>query len=54
MFPKEAEITYFPETSPTNLPSSKIKPDAVLLLSKDFPVNEYLKGKLSFIFCPFL
>jgi len=41
-----ADIIYFPATSPTNLPSSKISPDAVLLLSNDFPVKEKSTGKL--------
>ena len=40
-FPTLAETIYFPGTSPTNLPSSKIKPEAVLLLSNDLPVKEY-------------
>ena len=35
---------YWPATSPTNLPSFSIKPDAVLLLSKDLPVKENLIG----------
>ena len=39
-FPTFAEIIYFPGTSPTNLPSSKINPEAELLLSNDLPVNE--------------
>ena len=42
VFPNEAVKIYFPATSPTNLPSCRINPDAELLLSKDFPVNEYL------------
>ena len=44
MFPIFADTIYLPGTSPTNLPSSKIKPEAELLLSNDFPVKEYSIG----------
>ena len=53
MFPKLADTLYLPGTSPTNLPSSKINPDAELLLSNDFPVKEYSMGIPLRIF-PFL
>ena len=52
-FPTLAEIIYFPGTSPTNLPSSKINPEAELLLSNDFPVNEK-STLMSSISSPFL
>ena len=42
VFPNDAVKIYFPGTSPTNLPSWRINPEAELLLSNDFPVNEYL------------
>jgi len=47
IFPILAETTYLPGISPTNLPSSKINPEAELLLSKDFPVKENSKGIFS-------
>ena len=53
VFPKEAVKIYFPGTSPTNLPSCRINPDAELLLSKDLPVNEYL-SLISLIRLPLL
>ena len=49
MFPILAEIIYLPGTSPTNLPSSKINPEAVLLLSNDFPVKENSRGMFSIL-----
>ena len=49
-FPTLAETIYFPGTSPTNLPSSNINPEAVLLLSNDFPVKEYSALMFSIIF----
>ena len=53
MFPTLADTTYFPGISPTNLPSSRIKPEAKLLLSKDLPVKEYSTG-ISLSLFPFL